>query len=641
MKTKIRNYINLANELSVKQMYLNKNVNASEIKFEDLKSRSSGHWGTTPAINTIYANLGFYLNKNKNIKTKIIVGTGHSGLAVFTNLFLMGKLYDKYNIRYNKIGINRLIELFGEEIRTETNPQYPDTIYDGGELGYSLPFAYGYALNNDVFIPCIIGDGESETGTISSSWQLNILLEGKLKGKVLPIINLNGLKMGSKSFLSLLTRKEIKSLFESFKYKVFFANNSNFQTIINKSFKHNNSLIIFESEKGETIPNYNEEKLCGNLISHKDPLNNMNLEDKKIFIEKWLKQYERTDEIVNLKEFNYFSEEYKLNEIKLPKVSDYYETNSTNTNLSGLSKYLSKVCDLNKNFLITSPDEGVSNKIGILLNKKNTFEILNENICQCLMQGNIVSGNPGVIISYEAFMPISNTILSQYMKYLYMSKKESNIQYNSLNYILTSTCWENNYSHQNPEFVSNVLLKEWDFVNAYYPKDANNLLHCIDKSLRSKNQVNIITTSKGKLPQYDTINTDIEIIKNVDNPDLVLIASGDYILNEVLEATSILEEENIKVKLIYVTNLKELQLLNKSKLNNYFGTANVLYCYHGYSKTIYGLLKNSIKNLLVLGYQDKSDVTGSSRIKLQKNDLDYKSIVKNAKKMIRKGNAYE
>ena len=34
-----------------------------------------------------------------------------------------------------------------------------------------------------------------------------------------------------------------------------------------------------------------------------------------------------------------------------------------------------------------------------------------------------------------------------------------------MTYILTSTCWENTYSHQNPEFVDTLLTKEYDFAN--------------------------------------------------------------------------------------------------------------------------------------------------------------------------------
>lgn len=110
--------------------------------------------------------------------------------------------------------------------------------------------------------------------------------------------------------------------------------------------------------------------------------------------------------------------------------------------------------------MIFSPDELFSNKFGKL--SSNAIEILNENLLQALYQGYIQAGNNGLFISYEGFMPIITSMLAQYYKYL-MQKQVllHNENTCSMNYLLTSTCFENTYSHQNPEFV-NALLQRYD-----------------------------------------------------------------------------------------------------------------------------------------------------------------------------------
>ena len=133
----------IANYISVCEMYL-KNYT----KFE-MRKYSCGHFGTTPAINFIYAYLNdFY--RRYNLTHQEIIGTGHSGAALLANLYLDGLMY-KLNPKYSvdETGFNALLNDFGGIIRTEINPLYPNTIYDGGELGYSLSNAYGYALESD------------------------------------------------------------------------------------------------------------------------------------------------------------------------------------------------------------------------------------------------------------------------------------------------------------------------------------------------------------------------------------------------------------------------------------------------------------------------------------------------------------
>ena len=82
-----------------------------------------------------------------------------------------GTLELYYGLKRNRSGIESLISIQERfKIRSEINPQFPGTLYDGGELGYSLSFAQGSVMGDkEKIVFCIVGDGEAETGTISAA----------------------------------------------------------------------------------------------------------------------------------------------------------------------------------------------------------------------------------------------------------------------------------------------------------------------------------------------------------------------------------------------------------------------------------------------------------------------------------------
>lgn len=49
------------------------------------------------------------------------------------------------------------------------NAETPGAIHEGGELGYALAVSFGAAMDNpDLIVPCVIGDGEAESGPTAS-----------------------------------------------------------------------------------------------------------------------------------------------------------------------------------------------------------------------------------------------------------------------------------------------------------------------------------------------------------------------------------------------------------------------------------------------------------------------------------------
>ena len=215
-------YWRAANYLSLARIYLKSNALLKrELSVSDFKERFVGHWGACPSINFIYAHLN-YIIRCYGCKIQLILGTGHGGNALLANLYLEGTLKEYYNIfkdNEDDLDIFLNFESKVKGMRAEVNPCYPGTIYDGGELGYSLSVAYGSIMDDkEAITVCIIGDGEAETGSLAASWNCYKCMSNS-DGHVLPIINLNGFKMGSSSLLSQMTDKELKLLFRGLGFK--------------------------------------------------------------------------------------------------------------------------------------------------------------------------------------------------------------------------------------------------------------------------------------------------------------------------------------------------------------------------------------------------------------------------------------
>lgn len=604
---KYNDYFNIANYITVLLMYVKK---YTEMKYRDY---APGHFGNAASINFIYSHLNDFYNKY-SLTHQEVIGTGHSGVSLLTNLYLnklLYKTYKKYDVDEN--GLNELLFDFGKIIRSEINPFYPNTIYTGGELGYSLALSYGYAISsNKDIVTCIIGDGECETGTLSSSWYLNKIL--KTKSKILPIINLNGYKMTSKSILSLMCREELHDYFKSLGYSPLLIKNDNIemQEALNESLQIDNPLIILNSPKGWTGINNEFINIESSIISHKDPLRKLNKKEKEKTINDWLKSYnvnlfdEKFYGIIS--EFSSEIENYEPKTLFFEK--EYY---SKNSNMEALNKFL-----IENNIKVFSPDESISNKI----TTTNKIEMLSETTLNAVYQG-YVNNNIGIYISYEAFMPIILSMVSQYLKYIRESRYY-NKNVPSMTYVLTSTCYENTYSHQNPEFADDLLLKNSEFVNVYYPKDGYSLVECTKKSLNSNNLINVIISSKQNLKQYNTKYKDIEIVK--EGIDGVLIATGDYMLENVMNISKLLEKENINMRIVYISYPKILSEIN---YDDYFmkNKPNI-YCYHGYANAIRGLIYNNDYDIEVYGFNDKSFIPGTIFDKICMNGMNPKVLTK-------------
>ena len=461
-----------------------------------------------------------------------------------------------------------------------------------------------------------------------ASWQLAKLMN--TQSKVLPIINLNGLKMGSNSYLIGMSKDELYNYFKALGYNPLFVNTdednpiASMQQALSESIKINNPLIIFTSPKGYTITDYESDTSV-----HKNPLAKEKDIDKLRIIRNMLTSYD----------LDIFAEDNRLLpmfanfEIKAPntKHTDIKTINGDDKSLDGYVYSLLK----ENHGMIFSPDEIYSNQFH--QSSKFAFELLNENVLQALYQGYTMAGGYGYYIAYEGFMPIISSMLTQYYKYLKQKDlakiSEPN---NSLTYIMTSTCWENTYSHQNPDIVNTLLEKNDAYYNIVYPKDENSAIKWLDAFSQTKDKINLLTISKRHhktYPEKDESNKDIEIIKDSSNPDIILSATGDYMLDVMMEASTELEKDGINTKVVYIAKPQILNVNNNDALTNsefitYFNedTPSV-YLYCGYPSTIKALLYDRHIDAEVQGYTDGLSVFGSFENNALSNKVSVNDIL--------------
>ncbi|MDQ1572736.1 MAG: xylulose-5-phosphate/fructose-6-phosphate phosphoketolase, partial [Actinomycetota bacterium] len=212
-----------ANYLSVGQIYLLDNARLERpLTIDDTKPRLLGHFGTTPALNLVWAHFNRLIIE-RDLNVLYIAGPGHGGPGIVANAWLDGTYSELFSsITLDAAGMQKLFRQFSFPggIPSHAAPETPGSIHEGGELGYSLVHAYGAALDNpSLLVACVIGDGEAETATLATSWHLNKWLNAKEDGAVLPILNLNGYKIANPTILARIPDDELLQLMRGYGYK--------------------------------------------------------------------------------------------------------------------------------------------------------------------------------------------------------------------------------------------------------------------------------------------------------------------------------------------------------------------------------------------------------------------------------------
>ncbi|MEC0168160.1 phosphoketolase family protein [Paenibacillus graminis] len=345
-----------------------------------------------------------------------------------------------------------------------------------------------------------------------------------------------------------------------------------------------------------------------------------------------------------------------------------------------LGKYLKEVVTLNeenRNFRIFGPDETMSNRLGPVfeVTKRQWMDEikephdeflapygrvidsqLSEHQAEGFLEGYVLTGRHGFFASYEAFLRVVDSMITQHFKWLRKATDQSwRADIPSLNVIATSTVFQqdhNGYTHQDPGLLGHLADKKPEFIREYLPADANTLLAVFDTILNDRQKINLIVSSKHPRPQWFSADEAQELVdkglKIIDwastdkggEPDVVIASSGTEPTMESLAAISILHEKlpGLKIRYINVVDLLKLRSqkldprgLSDAEFDQFFTKDKpVIFAFHGYE----GLIKDLFfdrhnHNLHVHGYRENGDITTPFDMRVL-NQMDRFDLAKEA-----------
>jgi xylulose-5-phosphate/fructose-6-phosphate phosphoketolase len=227
MLDKMNRYWRAANYLCIGQIYLFENPLLREpLKAEQIKPRLLGHWGTSPGQNLIYIHLN-RLIKEHDADIIYISGPGHGGPSLNACSYLEGSYTEVHpEITLDEDGMRLMFRKFSTPggVPSHCGPHVPNSMHEGGELGYSLVHAFGAAFDNpDLIVACVVGDGESETCPLEGSWKSVNFLNPVRDGAVLPILHLNGYKISGPTAQGRTSDADLTALYVGRGYKPYFV----------------------------------------------------------------------------------------------------------------------------------------------------------------------------------------------------------------------------------------------------------------------------------------------------------------------------------------------------------------------------------------------------------------------------------
>ena len=213
-------YWRACNYLAAGMIYLRANPLLREpLQEAHVKQRLLGHWGASPGLAFMWVHLNRII-RERGQETIFLAGPGHGAPGVLAPTYLEGTYSEVYpNTSEDEEGLQAFFKQFSFPggIGSHCTPETPGSIHEGGELGYSISHATGAAFDNpNLLVAVAVGDGESETGPLATSWHSSKFLNPIRDGAVLPILHLNGYKINNPTLLARIPNAELESLMRGY-----------------------------------------------------------------------------------------------------------------------------------------------------------------------------------------------------------------------------------------------------------------------------------------------------------------------------------------------------------------------------------------------------------------------------------------
>lgn len=318
---KLDAYFRASLYLCLGMLYLRDNPLLREpLKKEHLKKRLLGHWGSDAGQIFTYIHWNRMIKKY-DLDSIFISGPGHGAPAVISQAYLEGTYTEVYPDKSEDVdGLRKFFKQFSFPggIGSHATPETPGSMHEGGELGYSISHAFGSVFDHPNLISvCMVGDGESETGPLATSWHSNKFLNPITDGAVLPVLHLNGYKINNPTVLARVTHKELEQLMIGYGWTPYFVEGSDVDSMhaamaatvercvqeikkyqkqardSGKAFRPRWPMIVLRTPKGWSAPRKVDGKLLeGFWRAHQIPLPDVASSPEHLkVLENWMRGY--------------------------------------------------------------------------------------------------------------------------------------------------------------------------------------------------------------------------------------------------------------------------------------------------------------------------------------------------------------
>jgi xylulose-5-phosphate/fructose-6-phosphate phosphoketolase len=632
--------------VSVCQLHLCDNVLLTDpLAAEHVKKSPTGHWGTVPGTAWALTHVALASGQCDARMLIPLLGAGHAGVVQLSVNWLTGQLAEiRPKFSLDAPGLAALASGFPDVdgLGAETCPGLFAGDFLGGRLGGCLPFAQGAGLESPgrITVP-VIGDGECETPTTAASWLAHAALGAT---KVLPIVHVNGYRMGATSLLGTLTDDGLRAWAEGLGWHAAVVSVDNgsleehtrfHEALLNAVATVDRGqpmMVLLRCLKGWGGPSMvGGRAVLGTANAHKTPLTEARTdEDQRDLLSTWLASYRPAElfdirgrprgvlaESLSAGHWHCLSSAPDEAGIALPSVDGEAIHSAADAVLQVVSSWAA-----GGGFRVFSPDELGSNRLGAMVDMPFVNEVLAEEVLLEWMAGWTASGRRGILISYEAFASLMVPGLISYLK---QRRLATSPRLPSLNVLLTSYGWHNTYTHGDPSAMTALLGTCDPSLRVLTPADPLRLAVTLNSCLASTGRVNIVIAGKHDAARFAVDTLEAEIVEGLamwpqlsdpGEPDLTIVTAGDLPARTVAGCvTELRVQHRCRIRVVNLADLTVLGSpaiwphgLSDAGINRHLGTdAAVLIVTLGHPAAVWGLLQGRLQRPVeVIGWREPS-----------------------------------
>ncbi|MER7672029.1 hypothetical protein ABTY61_26725 [Kitasatospora sp. NPDC096128] len=631
--------------VSVVLLHLDENVLLEEpLRARHIKRRPTGHWGTVPGTAWALAHTALAAGEAAPCRALVpVLGAGHAGVVQLAFAWLSGELASvRPQYSRDAAGLARLAHDFPEVdgLGAEVHPLLGAGSAPGGCLGGALAFSHGFALDTpDRVVLPIIGDGECETPTTAASWLAARALPASA---VVPIIHVNGFRMGDRSLLGAMTDGELAGYAAGLGWQSRVVHVSAASRDEHESFRQAllesvgqaadgaRTAVFLRCMKGWSGPEQiGERPLLGTPGTHKTPLG-LAREDgcQRELLGQWLASYRPAElfdtdgrptgelagalETAGRRPAAPLSQPTAIQPVRRPT----WDGGDFGYAMDQVLRTHAVAGD----FRLFSPDELASNRLGALQDEPWVSEVLAEEVLLGWLCGWLAGGRRGVLVSYEAFAPLLTSGVVGHLKHRRLT---AGAPAPSLNLLLTSYGWHNVYTHGDPSLATALLATCDPAVRVLTPADPARAALVLDEALGSTGRVNMVVAGKHATAQQPDETIEQELARGVavwphlsdeGEPELTILVAGDLPAEATTVAVPVIRAQlGCRIRVVGVLDLTVLgdpqvwpRGLSAAETATYLGeNAAVLVATLGHPAAVWGLLAGRLgRPVEVIGWRE-------------------------------------